>query len=365
MVLNEFNYFCIINNSVMKSSIITGILILLSTILLLNFCRSNPGNYKPVSGDVKVRVLTVSESMIRSEREYVGVVEESNNVMLSFPAPGKIKNVYVREGQAVREGQLLAETDPETLENMYATTVATLRQAEDAYERLTLLYESNSIPEIQYIEIQTKLEQARASERIAAKALADTKLISPQRGVVGKRMMETGMNVLPDQPVITLLNTHRPVVRIPIPENEIYDTRSGQRARIRIGALRNTEVYGTVIEKGVQAHPYTHSYDVRISPDSEIAGLLPGMVCRVYLNNLPEDSALVIPAHAVLPVEFGKGHFVWVLDPDNMAHRRPVRVGELVYGGVTVIEGIEPGERIVVEGFDRIGDNIKVEVTHE
>jgi hypothetical protein len=40
-------------------------------------------------------------------------------------------------------------------------------------------------------------------------------------------------------------------------------------------------------------------------------------------------------------------------------------VGELVYGGVTVIEGIEPGERIVVEGFDRIGDNIKVEVTHE
>ena len=311
---------------------------------------------------MKVRVLTVSESMIRSERDYVGVVEESNNVMLSFPAPGKIKNVYVREGQAVREGQLLAETDPETLENMYATTVATLRQAEDAYERLTLLYESNSIPEIQYIEIQTKLEQARASERIAAKALADTKLISPQRGVVGKRMMETGMNVLPDQPVITLLNTHRPVVRIPIPENEIYDTRSG-RGRGYASEPSGIPKYMEPLLKGVR-HP-TRTVAIRISPDSEIAGLLPGMVCRVYLNNLPEDSALVIPAHAVLPVEFGKGHFVWVLDPDNMAHRRPVRVGELVYGGVTVIEGIEPGERIVVEGFDRIGDNIKVEVTHE
>lgn len=347
----------------MKLSKYTGILIFFILSAFMVSCRSNSFRHKQnVAGDVKVAVHTVSETNMPLEREYVGVVEESNNVMLSFPAPGKIKKVYVSEGQAVSEGQLLAETDSETLENMHATAAATLKQAEDAWQRLTLLYESKSLPEIQYIDIQTKLEQARASERIAAKALSETKLVAPQRGVVGKRMMEPGMNVLPDQPVITLLNTFRPVVKVSVPENEIFDTRTGQRARIRVGALRDMEVTGKVIEKGVQAHFYTHGYNVRITLDREIEGLLPGMVCKVYLANLPEESALVVPARAVLPMEFGKGHFVWVLDRDDTAHRKMVTIGEIVQDGITVREGIQPGDRVVVEGFQRLSENIKVAV---
>jgi RND family efflux transporter MFP subunit len=349
----------------MKSFKYTGILIVLALSAFMTSCRSNPSRYRPVAGEVKVTVHTVSETNMRSEREYVGVVEESNNVMLSFPAPGKIKKVYISEGEAVSEGQLLAETDSETLENMHATAAATLRQAEDAWQRMTLLYESKSLPEIQYIEIQTKLEQARASERIAARALAETKLLAPQRGVVGKRMMEPGMNVLPDQPVMTLLNTHRPVVRVFVPENEIFDTRTGQNARMRVGALRDVEVTGKVIEKGVEAHPYTHGYTVRITLDREITGLLPGMVCKVYLSNLPADSVLVLPSRAVLPIEFGKGHFVWVLDQDDMVHRKTVSIGEIVQGGITVRAGLSLGDRVVVEGFQRLSENIKVVVTNE
>ena len=357
--------FAFINQSVMELFKKSVILIVFSLLALLSSCRSKPEKHEQLSLPVNVRVHTVSETTLGSEREYVGVLEESNNVLLSFPAPGKIKNVYVTEGQAVREGQLLAQIDAGLLENMHATTAATLRQAEDAYQRMTLLYESQSLPEIQYVDIQTKLEQARSAERISAMALAETKLIAPQRGVVGKRMMEPGMNVLPDQPLLILLNTHNPVVKVSVPENEIFDTRTGQEARIVVGALRNLELEGKVTEKGVQAHPYTHGYEVRISLDREVPGLLPGMVCKVFLRNLPTEVALVVPVRAVLPLEFGKGHFVWLLDQDNVAQRRMVQVGEIVPGGISVLKGITPGDRIVVEGYQRLSENIKVTVTNE
>ncbi|MFA5445939.1 MAG: efflux RND transporter periplasmic adaptor subunit [Bacteroidales bacterium] len=349
----------------MKSPIIKGILIVLAMALMFTSCRSKKENYQSVAGEVKVEVITLTESMTCTEREYIGVVEESNSVMLSFPAPGKIKNVYVHEGQTVHEGQLLAETDPATLENMYATAAATLRQAEDAYQRMQLLYESNSLPEIQFIEIQTKLEQARASERIAARSLAETKLHAPQRGVVGERMMEPGMNVLPDQPVLTLLNTHKPLIKVAIPENEIYDTRTGQTARITVGALRNAETTGKLVEKGVSAHPLSHSYDVKIAPDRDLSGLLPGMVCKVFISNLTGQYSLVIPVNAVMPLEFRKGHFVWVVDQDDTVERRRVEVGDIVPGGITIQKGVIPGDRIVISGFDRICDNIKVIVINE
>lgn len=147
-------------------------------------------------------------------------------------------------------------------------------------------------------------------------------------------MMEPGVNVLPDQPV-TLLNTHNPVVKVSVPENEIFDTRTGQEARIVVGALRNLELEGKVTEKGVQAHPYTHGYESEDFSTGEVPGLLPGMVCKVFLGrNLPQtEVALVVPVRAVLPLEFGKGHFVWLLDQDNVAQRRMVQVGEIVPGG--------------------------------
>ncbi|NLA15419.1 MAG: efflux RND transporter periplasmic adaptor subunit [Bacteroidales bacterium] len=314
---------------------------------------------------IKVTVYTVSEHSSLTEREYIGVVEEANNLLLSFPAPGKVKKVYVSVGQHVKEGQMLAKTDSETLENMHATSLATLRQAEDAWERMTLLYQSGTLPEIQYVEIQTKLEQARASERIAARALAETELRAPQSGVVGKRMMEEGMNVLPDQPVLTLLNTQKSVIKVSIPENEIFDTKMGQFSRVKVGALKHLEVTGKVTEKGVQAHPYTHGYEVKITLDKEIPGLLPGMVCKVFLCNLPVENIVVIPSRAVIPEAFKKGHFVWVLDKENKAHKRAVRLGGIVQGGIKVTEGLSPQDRVIEKGHQRVSQNSKVTVVNE
>ncbi|MFA7200419.1 MAG: efflux RND transporter periplasmic adaptor subunit [Bacteroidales bacterium] len=349
----------------MKSNTIQNILIISCLFLFVTSCKFSQSQSKSVSNPVKASVYTVSENCIIPERTYVGVVEEGNKVLLSFSSPGKIKNMYATVGQSVKEGQILAAIESETLKQMHASALATLHQAEDAWERLTLLYESGSLPEIQYVEMQTKLEQAKAAEKIAARALTETELRAPMAGVVGKRNVEQGMNVLPDQPVITLLNTERPVIKIHVPESEMFDTKVGQSARIFVGALKSSEITGKITEKGVQAHPYTHGYDVKIAPDSHIIGLLPGMVCKVYVRNLPEENALIIPVRAIIPEPFNKGHFVWVLDEENRAQKRTVRPGTLVRGGITILEGLVPEDRVIEEGYQRVTVNSKVEVINE
>ena len=350
----------------MKYHNIRTFLVVCAVAVTMISCRTSVmKNGSSLSKEVMVQTLTVSESMLLTEREYVGVVEEGNNVLLSFSAPGKVLKVYVTEGQYVKKDAILAEIDPSTLENMHATTLASLKQAEDAYARLTKLYESNSLPEIQYVEIQTKLEQARAAERIAARALEGCKMTAPQSGIIGKKMIEQGMNVLPDQPVFSLMNTQAPVVKVAIPENEISDTHIGQNARIRIQALKGEEVKGRIVEKGVQAHPVSHSYEVRIALNGTVQGLLPGMVSRVYIQNLPERSAIVIPNHTILPMDFGAGYYVWVLDADNLVHKREIRLGEIATGGISVEEGLHIGDRLVVSGYHKISENIKVTVTNE
>jgi len=79
---------------------------------LLAFISSCGSKNQQLPLPVNVRVHTVSETTLALEREYVGVLEESNNVLLSFPAPGKIKNVYVTEGQEVREDNCLPKQMP-------------------------------------------------------------------------------------------------------------------------------------------------------------------------------------------------------------------------------------------------------------
>lgn len=193
-------------------------------------CKSINKKSDTAPKEVAVHTYTVTESSLLTEREYIGMVEESSSVLLSFPIPGKVAAVYVSEGQAVKKGQVLATVDDASLRNLYATAQATLKQAQDGYDRLSLLHASNSIPEVQFVDIQTKLEQARASEQIAAKSLESAKLVAPMDGVIGKKMIEVGLNALPDQPVLSLMNTQTLVVNVAVPENEIFYTKIGQKA---------------------------------------------------------------------------------------------------------------------------------------
>ena len=214
---------------------------------------------------VKVETVTVGESSTAADYHYVGVVEEDRSAALSFATVGTIRQIMVEEGQRVAQGQLLATLDRGSAQSTFDAAAASLHQAEDAYARMKQLYDKKSLPEMQMVEVETRLQQARSMYELSKKNMNDCALHAPFVGVVGRRTAEVGENASPGVPVLTLLEISRVKVRISVPENEIARLDAGTSAVITVSALGGKSFKGHGVEKSSAADAVTHTYDARIT----------------------------------------------------------------------------------------------------
>lgn len=314
-----------------------------------------------------VETETVCSSQTTGEKCYVGTIEEEEAVSVSFTSMGTLKRVLVSEGQTVSAGQLLAELDDTQARNMLEGAQASVRQAEDAIERYRQLYDKGSLAESQWVEAQSKLDQAHASLKAAQKNLEDCRLKAPVAGVIGKKQMTAGATALPSQPVVTIYKINNVKVKVAIPEREMAAITPSTPSRIEVAAADVT-VAGGRIEKGIVADGLTHTYDVRILTPNTAHKLLPGMVCNVTLRLDPsasggaQSSALTLPIRCIQQAADGQ-HFVWVMT-DGQAHRRSVTLGATQGNRIAVTAGLEPNTQVIVAGYQKVSEGSVVTNQH-
>ena len=148
-----------------------------------------------VTGQGPVRVSVVVPAGTQGavgQRTYSGTVESDRNSAVSFSVPGTISHIYVEEGQRVDKGQLLARVKSESLANANNIAQATLEEARDAYNRLKKLHDADALPEIKWVEAQSKLKQASNAAAIAAREVSDAAIYAPGSGVVAQKLAEPG-----------------------------------------------------------------------------------------------------------------------------------------------------------------------------
>lgn len=291
---------------------------------------------------------------------YSGTVEEENGVSLSFSTGGTIRQILVKVGDRVRRGQLIAAVDPTSVKSSYDMAHAARVQAEDAFGRMKQLHDKGSLPEMKWVEAQSQLRQAVSAENIARKSLADCNLYAPFAGVISEKNAEVGQNAAPGVPIARLVATRVLNVKVPVPESEMAAIRVRQRATIAVPALCNRCFDGYVVEKGVIADPMTRSYSVKVRVEGSTDGLLPGMVAGVALaGTAPAAQGVVIPAPLVQLAD-DNSCFVWIAE-GGKAVRRPIVCGEYRSNGVTVVEGLHHGDRLIVEGQQKVcsGTSVK------
>lgn len=308
----------------------------------------------------RVRITSVSGN-ISSSDTYSGTVEEETGASISFQVPGIIEQLPIHVGQYVKAGQLIASVDPTTMQNTYNAAEAALRQARDAYERMKQLHERGSIPEIQWVEIQSKLSQAESSERIAKKNLQDCRLIAPFSGVIISKDMEVGQSAMPGMPVVKLGKIENVNVCISVPESELGGIRLGSSAEIRVPALNSAVFQGKVAEKGIAANPLSHTYEVKILVNNNNARLLPGMVAKVTLENSGTGGQTLVLPGSYIGIDERNRTFVWIVK-DGKAHRQFVECGRPLDNGVEIRSGLSASDSIIMEGQQRVSENMNVEV---
>ncbi|MBR1484280.1 MAG: efflux RND transporter periplasmic adaptor subunit [Prevotella sp.] len=347
----------------MKRSVL-GLIALLALCCSCQEQAANPGGgAKETSSEkaaTRVETQVVSSGLTDNALTYVGIIEEREATAVSFTGMGVVRRMLVSEGQAVGRGQLIAEMDDTQARNLLAGAEAQMAQADDALARYTMLHDSGSLPEVQWVEIQSKVAQAKSQLEVAKKNLADCRLTAPVSGIVGKKLVGTGETALPSQAVVNILDISTVKVKVAVPEAEIGTISAITPTRIEVGAV-GASYQGGRIEKGVEADALTHTYEIRVNVANSDRKLLPGMVATVrFISDRSEAvDRRMVPVTAVQRSADGS-LFVWTVDGQRKAHRTTVTIGQTEGNYVLVSEGLDTGDRIVTEGYQKLSEGTEV-----
>lgn len=337
--------------------------ILFLPLLLMGCEDTSPEHLKEklLGGTTEERIIPVGVLRIDTvgglvRNTYPGCLEEGQSVEMAFKYGGTLRQLNVKQGSTVRKGQTLARVSSPQMESTRRSAQATLDQAQDAYDRLKKVHDKGSLPEIKWREMVANLEKAESALDLANAMLADNTIKAPFDGTIASVNAEIGENITPLKPIIRIINTKGMVVKITVPENEIAKVQVGDIAEIVIPALGDKCLNGKVIEKSMSASLLTHSYPVKVlieHPDKE---LTPGMIGKVVLK-ADVSKGIIVPANAVLINQEGK--FVWV-DEDGRATRRKITLAGYSGNGVIVNEGLNMGDLVIVDGYQKVSEGMKV-----
>lgn len=320
-----------------------------------------------VAAPPRVAVKVAGSSAANSDgRSFSGTVESADESTVSFSVPGTITKIFVDEGQRVGKGQILAKVKSESLQNASNIANAELEEARDAYHRLKRLHDADALPDIKWVEVQSKLKQAENAVELANRAVSDATLTSPLSGYVSQKLADDGQTVIAAQPVLRIVDLDKLQVNISVPENEISAFTIGTTANITVAATDSIRITGKLGQKGVVADPLTRTYNVKFDITNAGGRILPGMIAAVNVEGLSTDPATVtntqmtLPSQAVLLAADNR-LFVWVVK-DGKAMQRFVTANELLTDGVKILSGIAPGDSVIVAGMQKVSNGTQVTV---
>ncbi|MDY3268570.1 MAG: efflux RND transporter periplasmic adaptor subunit [Phocaeicola sp.] len=322
--------------------------------LILTACQDKVREDSADSKVTKVKIMQVQSSPQTLSRKYSGTVEESTGTSLSFSVPGTVNKVYIKNGDRVAKGQIIASVDTTVIKSSYNAAKAALDQAQDAYNRLKLLHDEKSLADIKWVDIQSKLQQAKAMERMAEKNLRDCYLRAPFGGVIAEKKMETGQNVMPGIPVAKIVAMQQVKVKVSVPEDDIKDIKIGDKAMLSVLSAGEGFIEGSVVEKSVVANPLSRSYEVKVAVDNKDDMLLPGMVTDTYIIGGEGAECIILPAN-VVQIDENNNSFVWV-NEGGKAGKRVITCGEYSAGGVMIDKGLSGGDEIIISGQQKVSE---------
>jgi len=308
---------------------------------------------------VKVTLVSISGDRQPEMLRYSGDIEPDNTAQIGFAVPGVVNQVLVEEGQHVKQGQLLAGIDATEYVNALAIANAGLEQAEDMYHRLDGLYKKGSLPEKDYIDIKTKLAQARANKSINAKRIGDSKLYAPMSGIVSVKSIERGSTAAPGVPAFTIVKTDQVYTRISVPESEVGALSPGMPASVYVPTLKDT-FRGKVTIINPQADAASKTFTVKIQLANPAGKLLPGMIAETRISTGRLSDMLTIPAGAILRDADGIT-YVYITNGKDRAIRRRVTLGSVTGSQeVMVTAGLSSGDKVVTSGHTRLKDGAAI-----
>ena len=317
--------------------------------------RGMSGEKAPVT----VKVMEVSETAAAGVNGYVGTAKAAKSAFVGCPFPGKLVGLNVSEGEKVEAGQVLAVIESQSVKSSYDMALATLKQAEDGYERVMKVHSSGSVPDVKMVEVQTQLAKARSAAEAAEKAMEDCRIKAPYDAVVSDIYVDPGMELGVMDKIARVVDISTVEIHFPVPENEIGGIAAGMTVRVEIPAIDAGVMSGKVVSKGVEASPLSHTYECTASLLSPLEGLMPGMVVKVYVDG-SSGEGITVPA-SVIRTDIS-GRYVWTVSENGIVDKKYVVTEGFSGQGVMISDGLSIGDKVIVEGVQKVCTGLKVRI---
>lgn len=285
---------------------------------------------------------------------FSGVVREKAGINLGFKTPGQLEYIYVREGDYVSRGQLLARLDDSDYRLGVEAAEAQYDQLNNELQRMRVLFESKNISANDYEKAEYGLKQLAVQLQNSRNKVEYTALTSPADGYIESVNFEVAEMVDAGTPVFKLITSGPVKVELGVPHS-LYE----RRAHIKDITIRSAgqEIHAEMMSM-LPKPDATHLHKTLLSADSPV--LSPGKNVEVVFRMAGEESDVVmVPAGAVVNKE-GRT-WVWVLSSDSTVCRREVSLGDNPVAGKIVVEsGLDGSEEIVRAGANSLDDGEKV-----
>ena len=328
--------------------------------------RGGPGGGRravaaiPVKAEAAVRA-DISKSVLKNT-----TLEAERWVDVRARRSGQVVSILKEEGDAVREGDVLAELDSDDARLQAKQMEVAYLDAQRNFARVKKIFESNLISEEQFETAKTQLDRASAQWEQAKLNLSYTRLASPISGIVTVRSVEIGNVVSNNQVVFSVADFDPLLARIRVPEKEIGRIAVGQAARISVETEGEKTFGGRVKMISPVVDPESGTIKVTVEIPVGDSILRPGMFASVYIITETRKNTLVIPKKAL--VLEGEGNQVFVFErgeEGGKAQRQRVEIGFTDTDRLEVVSGLEDGDLVITVGQEGLRPGADVRIVGE
>lgn len=316
-----------------------------------------------------IKMMTIGQGQSARPISLPGKVKAARQVVLSFQVSGRLAKLPVSKGQAVAQGELLAELDQRDYKNQFNSAEAIYKERSAYLDRMEEGLKKQVATKLEVDQARRDAEVAKADMDTARKNLEDTTLKAPFAGVVADTFVDNFQDVQAKEKILSLQDATDIEIVVDVPERLMARVKedNARRLVVRFDALPDTTYPVTVKEFAAEADPQTQTYPVTVTmPAPSDANILPGMTATLIAQPGQADGApaaggkLLVPVEAVVPGPEG-GSRVWLIDPATMTARsQAVTVGAMTGDSVEILAGLTPGQTIAISGANHLHEGMKV-----
>jgi membrane fusion protein, multidrug efflux system len=307
----------------------------------------------------KIRTVGLSEVKTDVFRHYIdlqGKVDAEESVQATSRMPGALRRVLVKNGDNVRQGQLIAEIDDAVLNKNLAELEGQLKVAEDIFNRQKGLWDQKIGTEVQYIQAKNGKESLERTIATLREQMSMSRIYAPTSGTVDMVILKQGQMISPGMPLCNIVNLSKLKVHGAVTEAYSAKVKKGDKVQVFFPDL-NKELTTTVTYVAKTINPMTRTFDVECALPAG-ADYRANQVAVMKIVDYQNPNAVVIPVNLIQ--SSSEGDFVLVAEKGTgnqaVVKRAVVKQGSNYNGQVEILSGLKKGEWVISTGFQDVNN---------